>query len=217
VVFLNIEDLVPHEAVNLDHLRYVLKEIKSRGIVKPIIVDKVKNLVIDGHHRIEVLKLMGLKVVPAVIASYDRDIHRVDSWAYVANFGEEVHRLAREFLGEIMYSVKKGDKEVCMKIRFENTCISVDAIDFYLLLNEVSRWREFSIFSKMFKKTPFNHAIYREYDVCIVLPKLSVEDIYRVAMENLTLPPRTTYHRTYLKKVDMYIPLKFLAKISKRL
>ena len=51
----------------------------------PIKIDDKYNLVMDGQHRMEVAKVLGLKIVPCLIYSYDevqvwslRDNHKVD-------------------------------------------------------------------------------------------------------------------------------------------
>lgn len=63
---LKLEKLKPHEQIQLGHFKELKKEILSDGFLKePIIVDINTMVVLDGHHRFNILKKLGYKFVPA--------------------------------------------------------------------------------------------------------------------------------------------------------
>jgi ParB-like chromosome segregation protein Spo0J len=67
----NIEKLKEHEDVDLKHFKKLLEKIKSDGILKrPIVVDKNTKVVLDGEHRLRVLKEMGYDKIPAILVDY---------------------------------------------------------------------------------------------------------------------------------------------------
>ncbi|MEM1873152.1 MAG: hypothetical protein QXF57_00995, partial [Acidilobaceae archaeon] len=45
-----------------------------------ILVDSKTLVILDGHHRVEALKLLGCKLVPALLVDYDSDCVQVSSW-----------------------------------------------------------------------------------------------------------------------------------------
>ncbi len=60
-----------HERLNQHRLMNLMAEIKSDGVLKkPITVDMNANVVLDGHHRIGVLKLLGCSRIPALFVDY---------------------------------------------------------------------------------------------------------------------------------------------------
>ncbi|MEB3759380.1 MAG: ParB N-terminal domain-containing protein [Desulfurococcales archaeon] len=77
-----IDMLRPHEEIVEDNLRRVLESIKrDQYVKKPIIVDRVTYVILDGHHRYTALNMLGAKYVPAYLIDYDDDsIVEVRSW-----------------------------------------------------------------------------------------------------------------------------------------
>jgi hypothetical protein len=60
-----------HERLNSQRLDNLKAEIKSDGILKrPIAVDMNTNVVLDGHHRIGALRLLGCFKVPVLFVDY---------------------------------------------------------------------------------------------------------------------------------------------------
>lgn len=37
-------------------------------------------VILDGHHRVEALRILGLKRIPALLVDYDSDCVKVTSW-----------------------------------------------------------------------------------------------------------------------------------------
>ncbi len=75
---LSPSDIIPHEGVEVPRVEGLVKDIGRRGVLlKPIIVDAETGLLVDGHHRLEALKRLGARVVPAVLIDYVVDVRRV--------------------------------------------------------------------------------------------------------------------------------------------
>ena len=71
VVNLKIKDLKPYEKnprKNDGAVEYVANSIKEFGFKVPIVVD-VDNVIVAGHTRYKAAKKLGLKEVPAIVAS----------------------------------------------------------------------------------------------------------------------------------------------------
>jgi hypothetical protein len=69
-----IDVLHPHESVYIDIVDYVTTDLLTSGFLKyPIVVDVRTLVVLDGHHRLEVLKKLGIRYIPAFFVDYAED------------------------------------------------------------------------------------------------------------------------------------------------
>ncbi len=77
-----IELLRPHEQVDEEYLE-CLRDVIARDdiLIKPLIVDVKTFIILDGHHRFEILKDLCKKYAPVVLVDYDDDsLVKVSSW-----------------------------------------------------------------------------------------------------------------------------------------
>ncbi len=66
-----LDKLISHERVSLRRCQQLLKDFKSHGIIhQPVVVDKKTLVILDGHHRVAVLKKIGIKKIPAILVNY---------------------------------------------------------------------------------------------------------------------------------------------------
>lgn len=73
--------LKQHEEVEGKRLAELYEEIKSDGFLKrAIAVDLNSYIIIDGHHRYNVLKALGCSRIPALLVDYFSPILKVLSW-----------------------------------------------------------------------------------------------------------------------------------------
>lgn len=67
-----IEALKPHEHVDPDRLSSLTRRILTDGVLKkPIVADHRTNVVLDGHHRLQALKLLGCQLIPVIYVDYN--------------------------------------------------------------------------------------------------------------------------------------------------
>lgn len=66
-----ISELIEHEEIIPAHFEKLRKEILADGILKKqISVDMKTKIILDGHHRFNVIKSLGLKKIPVAIVDY---------------------------------------------------------------------------------------------------------------------------------------------------
>ena len=71
VYFLNPKILNPIEDFDLDRCDWLKEKIKKEGLwTVPIAIAQEHNLVMDGHHRLQVALSLNLKKIPCFIYSY---------------------------------------------------------------------------------------------------------------------------------------------------
>ncbi|MEM2229626.1 MAG: ParB N-terminal domain-containing protein [Ignisphaera sp.] len=210
LVLLYIDDVVPHEDIDPIHSSRVLGSISvDEALRKPIIVEKNRLIVIDGHHRLNALKSLGIKVVPAYLADY-RDVDDVGGWMYIGSSRLIDYRSVVKTVEELESMVKRGSDEMKIKVGDIVMVLNIDRIDVYLAFKELGSSN--TLFDMV--KIPINIDKCYYSDICVLMPKLEPEDIYRVATKSETFPPRTTYHKTYLKNLYVIYPLKLLQKLG---
>ncbi|MGB9728081.1 MAG: ParB N-terminal domain-containing protein [Nitrososphaeria archaeon] len=89
VEILDICLLRQHERVDEKRLAELYEEIREDGLIKrAVAVDMNTYIIIDGHHRYNVLKSLGCKRVPAILVDYFSPILKVYSW----NGDEEISK-----------------------------------------------------------------------------------------------------------------------------
>lgn len=81
VVLVDIDLLKLHEYTDLETLTKLFRDIVEKGIlIHPIVADRRTNIVLDGAHRVTVLKLIGCQYVPTVYVDYSESNIIVESW-----------------------------------------------------------------------------------------------------------------------------------------
>lgn len=70
--FVQISKLKPHEKITEGRLNAVIRDLKRDGVLWfPILVDNKDYIILDGHHRVEAFKRLGLKRILARLVDYD--------------------------------------------------------------------------------------------------------------------------------------------------
>ncbi|KKP66277.1 MAG: ParB domain protein nuclease [Candidatus Roizmanbacteria bacterium GW2011_GWA2_35_19] len=74
VTNIKISKIREHEAIDPNHLEKVKKMIFRSGFFKePIVIDKKTLIVLDGHHRLNSCRKLGLKKIPCLLVNYLKD------------------------------------------------------------------------------------------------------------------------------------------------
>ena len=65
------EGLRPHEEYELQRLESLRQWIRTDGhLYHPVVVDQHSFVILDGHHRVQVLREMGCSLVPVYLVNY---------------------------------------------------------------------------------------------------------------------------------------------------
>lgn len=81
VTFLEVDKLKPSEEFSEDNLQYWLANIKEDNIwTVPILVDRYHYVILDGHHRYNIAKRLGLKYVPVVLTTHANPLIELCAW-----------------------------------------------------------------------------------------------------------------------------------------
>ncbi len=90
IKIIDIDLLKPHEMIVECHLLKLAEEIKRDGLIKdPIIVDRNTMIILDGHHRFNALKRMGMNFCPVCLVDYKNENIKVGCWRKNENVTKE--------------------------------------------------------------------------------------------------------------------------------
>lgn len=71
IELVSVVSLIHIESFSRKRVRWLANKIQRQGVWSvPIALDLEHNLVLDGQHRMEVAKTLGLKVIPAIRYNY---------------------------------------------------------------------------------------------------------------------------------------------------
>jgi len=71
IKIIKIKELKAHEKTDRANLLKVEQKIKQANCFTcPIIVDNKNHIILDGHHRVKILKSLGYQKIPAFLVNY---------------------------------------------------------------------------------------------------------------------------------------------------
>ena len=71
LAILPLDVLREHEEINACRLKEIVEEIKAKNAIVPIVVDRKSRVILDGHHRMHAMKMLGYKMIPAILVDYN--------------------------------------------------------------------------------------------------------------------------------------------------
>ncbi|NPA04955.1 MAG: ParB N-terminal domain-containing protein [Crenarchaeota archaeon] len=197
-----IEELIPHEQVDPHHVKELAEDIASRGLVlRPIIVDGESGLVIDGHHRLEALRLLGARRAP-IVAAARHDIHGVTTWAYLLSprlsfLAQRIARILESSAGRGSARLTIEHRGVLASVKGDPVCLHEAVSSLVTLLG----WRA--------RRVPLHEADDKRW--LVIKPPIIPHDmVVKLASTGYRLPPKTTCYLTWLKEVEAPTPLRLL-------
>jgi len=206
IVFIELSILKPHEEIDLKHLEKLKKRIIKDGYIKdPIIVDKNYNIIIDGHHRVEILKEISCLKAPVHYIDYLSNEVEIKTWYPAIKMPE--NEILKLFNNKI--SILKNEKDI------DNKCI-LQLYDKSFIINsnrnEIMKKLLKNIELKYFSSKYYAMELLKEKKIngFIIFPAVTKEDVLKMVFSNKKFPPKTTRHIIKNKPKNWYIPFSLL-------
>jgi len=77
---IDLRKLNPHEEIIEENLKEVLNSLKlEKKLKEPILVDKETKVILDGHHRVQAFKILGIKEIDCKLLDYTSEEIEVTS------------------------------------------------------------------------------------------------------------------------------------------
>ncbi len=191
-----ISSLLPHESVIEQRVEEIMRDIEENGLRFPIIVDRNNRIIIDGHHRVEAFRRLGLSRIPALLVDYLDDEIELKRWYYVYSRREESIDLyysnsleiVTKVVRRIVHNLRPGPIETVIKTIRSITKIYHDNLqELYWLLYRAT------------SDLPLVKIPEDSYDgelPVIYTPVIYKQIVIQYAKQRTLLPPKTTRHIT---------------------
>jgi len=201
--YLNLDLLKPHERFIETRVRQLLNSIRRAGyLMKPLIVDSRTYTVIDGAHRLEVLRRLKAIRAPVAMVDYlNEDEIAVDRWIRVYSGDvESLEKLLKLLKVELPGVITRRGSTILYIIE---DSLGPDAYKILEALEGII--------------TGIDGPEYRDRipsrshgKLAVVPPRLSKADVINAAERGELLPPKSTRHITVLKRLVMRVKLSEL-------
>lgn len=126
-VLVPIARLLPHEQIEQPRVDKLKLEIEEEtAVTEPILVAKDSWVVLNGHHRVEALRQIGAKFVPAWVVNYEDTSVHVEKWS-TARVSEDPNKekiVSRAKEGKL-YPPKTSKHTLSKKLPRRRTPLSV--------------------------------------------------------------------------------------------
>ncbi len=181
--------LRPHEEALPYHVKEVMESIsKSKVVMKPLLVEAKTNIILDGMHRYEALRLIGAELAPVVKVDYSKV--ELVGWARVYEYREDMLSV----LLQLSKSYRVKGRSAVVFLADESSYYDIKKLE-----EEGLR-----LIKVVTRPAMIDGSI-------VVVPPLPTKDLVKSAAEtgNL-LPARSTRHITIAKRIYLPTPLKEL-------
>ncbi len=176
--------LLPHESTVPSRVRAVAESIASLGqVLRPVIAEYGTLTVIDGHHRLAALRLLGARLAPVLLVDYEAHVHGIEARRY------RIAAASIEGAADLIESMAApGPHPLILRSREGEMVIYRDPLDAYQALSTLEGPGQVEA-----EPAP-----------------LEPRHVIQAAARGLLLPPRSTLHSTPAKSVLRPVPLRLL-------
>jgi len=201
-----ISELKEHEQIDPFHLEELKGELVRDGYQRdPITVDANYKVILDGHHRVKILKALGCSKVAAHYVDYLNDPNiRVKAWYPVVVDSE------RGLLKLLQESEINPDTEARGNpghLIFHDRVLTVKSDRRRIMGALVGKVRMDYVPSETFAKKLVETG---RASCAIIFNPISKEDVVKAALSGDPFPPKTTRHIFPTRPRDWFIPLRDL-------
>ncbi len=206
-MFERINKLKEHEEIDplrLEDVKVVL--LKDKFQRDPIIIDKKTYVVIDGHHRLNALKILGYSKVAAYYIDYlDDDDIEVRTWyPIVIGSKKKLMDVMRE---KIENAELERNPPLYGEFVIKNKRYSLKVERETIMKSILGNFRvEYAFTSKIAQKLALKGKVAGAF----VFKSVTKEDVINRALAGNKFPPKTTQHIIPNKPRMWYVPLKIL-------
>lgn len=201
----DINKLIPHEEVDFNKIKTIAKGIKEIGYIKhtiPCIEYDDNFIVLDGHHRLESLKMLGYKRAPIQIVQPESII--LDYWYHVISnpkwtplLSEDSHSSVEVTFAE--YQLK--DSGLITKINYDQTK------DIFSSIQNI--YHTYGVDQFYRQSTMPQDKTWVQYN------GITLDMIIKSALKGKLMPPGLSRFKIPYKVLNLEVPLLLLKKGTK--
>jgi len=201
-----ISELKEHEQTDPFHLEELKSELLRDGYQRdPITIDANYKVILDGHHRVKILKTLGCFKIATHYVDYLNDANiRVKAWYPVVMDSERsLLKLLRES-GINVHTEARGNSG---HLVFRDSVLTVKSDRKRVMGVLVGKARMNYVPSEAFAKKLVETG---RASCAIIFDPISKEDVVEAALSGDPFPPKTTRHIFPTRPRNWFIPLSDL-------
>jgi len=206
-LLIDILRLRDHEKVDVFHFKELMEELVEDGFQRdPIIVDKESGVVLDGHHRRNILKTLGYSKIASYQVRYMEDNRiRVKTWyPIVVDSKRRLMQTIKDHEIELMPSTKSISKNLLV-LKNENFQLAAGRRE---VINALVKKMKFQYVPT--KKIALSLVEDGRAAGAFIFEPVTKQDVLKVALSNDPFPPKTTRHIIPNRPKNWFIPLEAL-------
>jgi len=213
VELIPLKDVKCHEEVIEEELQDFIKSLRNKGIFyRPILVDRETLIVLDGHHRVEGLRRLGAKKVPAILLDYKSDDIKLYTWYPIIT--ENVEEVL-SFLEENAKIVEMKKEEAMEEVDGASAlfCILPDSNGISKTIyadNELMEEMKDKFKMEYVDTLDFLERFDGEKGFLIYRRAHTKEEVIERAMKGEKFPPKTTRHYLPFRYQDIRMKINYL-------
>jgi hypothetical protein len=223
IAILETERLLIHEMTIPLRIKSLKESIKRDGVQSaPILVDRNTHVVLDGMHRIAVLKELDCRFTCVCLLDYFDPSIRVQRWCRIIPAPFSIGN-AENLLNELNLKlepydiVESPDNEGSLLIIFKDTAFKIiadgeDLVEtFRKTYNIETRLNEWGYHIEHCTESEAReHLTLGSFEATIFPPKIEKEQVIKVAQCKQILTPKATRHKLPARPVAVNAPLSLL-------
>lgn len=206
IAYTDPDFLKPHE----EHLRERVKEVrdsilKEKILRKPLIADERTGVILDGTHRYQALREIGVSRIPVVYVDYlSEEEIRLSGWVRIYVFS----RRSIDILNKVVGIFSSIAEKPSIKRARDSYIIRLEHGEPLEIYRDISAMEKDDIVRENLSKVLFytridSRIISREPSIAIIPPILSKTDVLKAGLGKKPLPPKSTRHITILKRIEL--------------
>ncbi|MEM4971666.1 MAG: ParB N-terminal domain-containing protein [Sulfolobales archaeon] len=212
IAYSDLDSLRPHEESIEERIRYVETSISNTGILRrPLIADEKTGVLIDGTHRYNALKRMGVSIAPVIYVDYlSEDEIKVSRWIRMYIF-KNIEKTIIERISEHFYSFSYEPLTKIIKDSYIIELVGKQPANAYRAISQIEKDKNIlSSLKAILFRTNIDPRSLEKRCLVIIPPYLSKEDVIEAGLAGRPFPPKSTRHITILKKIELHMRIKYL-------
>lgn len=213
IAYANPDFLKPHEEYIEERVEEVRNSIlKKRILRKPLIADERTGVILDGTHRYQALREIGVSRIPVVYVDYlSEEEIRLSGWVRIYVF----NRRSRDILNKVAGIFSSISESPSIKRAGDSYIIRLKRGEPLKIYRDISAMEKDDTVRENLSKVLFytridGRVISREPSIVIIPPILSKTDVLKAGLGREPLPPKSTRHITILKRIELHSKIEDL-------
>ncbi|MDP6048023.1 MAG: hypothetical protein QGG23_01045 [Candidatus Bathyarchaeota archaeon] len=220
IALVEINKLLLHEETIQKNVDELFAEIERTGILKsPVIVGREFLVVLDGMHRVEVLKNMGCRFMCVCLVDYMSPRIKIDRWCRVVLSQIPIEEIITDFgdLGVVTRTVSSASEGESLMLMLEEGYYKVTThengiISGFATVTNIEAWlrRKGHTIRYETERDATRMLKQREAGFVLCPPAIQKKHVIEISISGSVFPPKATRHIIPARPFGIDVPIELL-------